>query len=179
MSTRLVILGLLRERPIHGYDIKRVVEDQMSDWASITSGSIYFALDMMAKEGFIEQVGTEREGGRPPRSLYQITESGRAEFHRLLREVWSGVGQPRYAIDLGLFFMNDLSREEVVAQLKERVTQLRTMVYRAATHRSEVVARKEKPRQAAAVFDHSLAHIQAELAWTLDLLSKVERGEYP
>jgi len=35
------------------------------------------------------------------------------------------------------------------------------------------------PRFVATVFDHSRVHFQAELAWTRDLLDKVERGEYP
>jgi DNA-binding PadR family transcriptional regulator len=44
MSTRLVILGLLRERSLHGYEIKHIIQDHMGDWTSIAFGSIYFAL---------------------------------------------------------------------------------------------------------------------------------------
>ena len=91
MSTRLVMLGLLRERPLYGYEIKHIIEEHMGDWTNIAFGSIYFALGKLAEEGFIEQVAVEQEGRRPSRSVYQITEEGRDEFLRLLREVWGGL----------------------------------------------------------------------------------------
>jgi Fe2+ or Zn2+ uptake regulation protein len=58
MSVKLVILGLLRERPLYGYEIKQIIEEHMGDWTSIAFGSIYFALDKLAKEGFVEKVAT-------------------------------------------------------------------------------------------------------------------------
>jgi len=179
MSTRLVILGLLRERPLYGYEIKQIIEEHMGDWTSIAFGSIHFALGKLAEEGFIEKVGTEREGSRPSRSVYQITEAGRAEFLRLLRAVWGEVEHHYSALDVGLFFVDALPIEEVKGYLRGRVAQLEAIVQHVTTHRAEQLAREEVPHLAAAIFDHSLAHFQAELAWTQDLLDKVERGEYP
>jgi len=69
--------------------------------------------------------------------------------------------------------------EKTTGYLRERVAQLEAIVQHVTTHRAEQLAREEVPRLAAAIFDHSLAHFQAELAWTQDLLDKVERGEYP
>ena len=63
MSTRLVILGLLRDRPLYGYEIKHIIEEHMGDWTSIAFGSIYFALNKLAEEDFIEKTGTTQEGG--------------------------------------------------------------------------------------------------------------------
>lgn len=76
MSTRLVILGLLRDQHLHGYEIKQIIEEHMGDWTSIAFGSIYFALGKLSEEGLIEKVATEKEGNRPSRSIYQITEGG-------------------------------------------------------------------------------------------------------
>ena len=86
MTVRLVILGLLRERPLYGYEIKQIIEEHMSDWTSIAFGSIYFALDKLEEENFVEKVEVKQAGKRPSRSVYQITKSGRKEFLRLLRE---------------------------------------------------------------------------------------------
>ena len=69
MSVRLVILGLLRENPLYGYEIKQIIEEHMSDWTSIAFGSIYFALDKLAAENFVEKVSVEKEGRRPSRSV--------------------------------------------------------------------------------------------------------------
>ena len=179
MSTRLVILGLLRERPLYGYEIKHIVEDHMGDWTSIAFGSIYFALGKLAEESFIEKVATEQQGSRPSRTIYQITDAGREEFLRLLRQVWSEIERHYYTIDIGLAFMQALPVEEVKGHLRKRVAELEAIVEHVSDHRSEQMSRREVPRVAAAVFDHGLAHFRAELAWTRDLLDKVERGEYP
>jgi DNA-binding PadR family transcriptional regulator len=178
MSTRLVILGVLRERPLHGYEIKHIIEEHMGDWTNIAFGSIYFALKKLSEEGFVEKAGVEQEGGRPSRTIYQITEAGRAEFLRLLREVWGEAERHYYAIDIGLAFAGALPREEVKGYLKERIAQLEAIVRHVDEHRTEQMAQPEVPAVAAAVFDHGLAHFRAELDWTRDLLVKVEEGAY-
>jgi DNA-binding PadR family transcriptional regulator len=178
MTTRLVILGLLRERPLYGYELKHIIEEHMGDWTNIAFGSIYFALGKLAEEGCIEQVAIEREGRRPSRSIYEITEAGQAEFLRLLREVWSEVERHYYAIDVGLVFMEALPSEEVEDYLRKRIAQLEAILQHVVEHRAEQVAQPEVPGLAAAVFDHGLAHFQAELDWTRELLDKVEAGVY-
>jgi DNA-binding PadR family transcriptional regulator len=179
VTTRLVILGLLRERPLHGYELKQTIEEHMGDWTSIAFGSVYFALGKLSEEGFVEQVATEQEGGRPSRTIYQITAAGREEFLRLLRDVWGEVERHYYAIDVGLAFMESLPVEEVKSYLRRRVAELAAIVDHVLAHRTEQLASSEVPRTAAAVFDHSLAHFRAELHWTQDLLAQVERGDYP
>jgi DNA-binding PadR family transcriptional regulator len=178
MSTRLVILGLLRERPLYGYEIKHITQDHMGDWTSIAFGSIYFALNKLAEEGFIAQVATEQEGGRPSRTVYEITPEGRSEFLRLLREVWAGIERQYFALDIGLFFIDALSPEEVRRYLRGRVAQLEEILGHLDAHLVEL-GERGLPRQAAVVFAHSRVHLAAELAWTRDLLGQVERGEYP
>jgi DNA-binding PadR family transcriptional regulator len=179
MSTRLVILGLLRQQPLHGYELKQIIEEHMGDWTNIAFGSIYFALGKLAEEGYVEQIGTAREGHRPSRMIYQITEAGRQEFVRLLRGTWREPERNYYAIDIGLFFMEALPLEEVKGYLQGRIAALEEILQHISDHRGEQLAQPEVPRLAAAVFDHSLAHFQAELAWTKDLLNQVKRGKYP
>ena len=41
MSTRLVMLGLLRERPLYGYELKHIIEDHMGDWTNIALSLIH------------------------------------------------------------------------------------------------------------------------------------------
>lgn len=180
MSTRLVILGLLRMyQPLHGYELKHIIEEAMGDWTSIAFGSIYFALRKLAEEGFIEKVATEKEGGRPSRDLYQITKAGQEEFLRLLRQVWSELERHYYSIDIGLMFMQELPAEEIQSHLQQRVAQLEAILQHVAEHRDETLVREEVPRVVEAIFDHGLAHFQTELDWIKALLEKIRRGEYP
>jgi DNA-binding PadR family transcriptional regulator len=179
MSTRLVILGFLRGQPLYGYEIKRMIEQIMGDWTNIAFGSIYFALKKLAQEGFVEKVGTEQEGGRPSRTVYQITAAGREEFLRLLREVWDSVERQTFAFDIGLSFMSALPIEEVKGYLRKRVTHLEHVLQYLEAHQAEQLADEHVPdRLASAVFEHHRRHLQTELDWTRDLLQSVEQGVY-
>jgi DNA-binding PadR family transcriptional regulator len=179
MTVRLVILGLLRERPLYGYEIKQILEESMSDWTSIAFGSIYFALDKLADEKFVEKVEVEQTGRRPSRSVYQITAAGKQEFLRLLREEWRQVERSYYSIDLCLYFLNSLPIEEVKKSLRIRQVDLEKALDHLQAHREQQLTLPEVPRLASAIFDHSLAHTRTELDWVTDLVHKLERGEYP
>lgn len=179
MSTRLVILGILRRQALHGYEIKHIIEEHMGDWTSIAFGSIYFALGKLAEEEFIEKIATEQKGSRPSRSIYQITEAGRQEFMRLLRQVWQDIERQYFTFDIALSFIDALPIEEATGYLRGRVAQLQAILQHLDAHQQEQLANEQVPRLAAAVFEHSRVHLQAELAWTQDLLEKIETGEYP
>ena len=179
MSTRLVILGFLRERSLYGYEIKHIIEQHMGDWTNIAFGSIYFALKKLTQEGFVEKVGTEQKGSRPSRTIYQITDAGQEEFLRLLRKVWNELERHYFTIDIGLAFIDALPVEDIKGYLRGRAAQLEGILEHIITHRDEQIARPEVPPTAVAIFDHGLAHFQAELAWTRDLLEKVAQGKFP
>jgi DNA-binding PadR family transcriptional regulator len=179
LSTRLVILGFLRGRPQYGYEIKQMIEHVMGDWTNIAFGSIYFALKKLAEEGFVEKAGTEQEGGRPSRTVYQITGAGREEFLHLLREAWDNVEQQTFDFDIGLSFMSALPTDEVQGYLRKRVTHLEHVLQYLDAHQAEELADEHVPnRLVSAVFEHHRRHLQAELEWTQGLLQNVEQGVY-
>jgi DNA-binding PadR family transcriptional regulator len=179
MSTRLVILGLLRERPLYGYELKQIIEEHMGDWTNIAFGSIYFALKKLSEEGFVEQIAVEQEGNRPSRTVYQVTEAGQAEFLRLLREVWGEVERHYYAIDIGLAFAEALPGDEMKGYLEERIAQLEDILQHLAKHKEEILAMEHIPRKAAVVFEHSRVHFEAELAWTRSVLAAMGQETLP
>ncbi len=151
----------------------------MSDWTSIAFGSIYFALDKLTEEQFVEKVGVEQEGKRPSRSVYQISEAGQNEFIRLLRNEWERIERQYYSIDICLFFLEALPLAEVKVYLQGRQATLQSTLNYLQNHRDEQLSNPEVPRLASAIFDHTLVHTQAELNWVSDLLIRLERGEYP
>lgn len=178
MSTKLVILGLLRERPLYGYEIKQIIEEHMGDWTSIAFGSIYFALDKLTQEGYLENVGVEQAGARPSRKVYQITQTGHEEFMRLLRETWEQFDRQYFALDIGIFFMSALPAKDVKGYLQKRIAMLEEVLQHVSEHQVEQMRDPEMPRLAEAIFGHSLVHFQAELQWTKDLLAKIKSGVY-
>ncbi|MBN1582374.1 MAG: PadR family transcriptional regulator [Anaerolineae bacterium] len=180
MSTRLVILGFLRGRPLYGYEIKQLIEHVMGDWTNIAFGSIYFALKQLAKDGFVDKVGTEQEGSRPSRTVYQITDAGRQEFMRLLREVWQTIDRQTFVIDIGLSFMGALPIDEVKGYMGKQVAHLEHVLrYLDAHQADELASDSEMPtRLVSAIFDHHRRHLETELAWLQDLREDVEQGVF-
>ena len=174
MSTRLVILGLLRDQPLHGYEIKQIIEEHMGDWTSIAFGSIYFALEKLSGEGLIKMTAKEKKGNRPSRSVYKITEAGRSEFLRLLKEVWSEPERQYFALDFGLAFMNALPMDEIKGYLSKQVSQLEANLQYLDSHQHDQMSQANIPKSAVMIFEHSRAHLAAELSWMKDVLKKIE-----
>jgi DNA-binding PadR family transcriptional regulator len=173
MSTRLIVLGLLQERPYHGYDLKRVMKERyMDEWANVAFGSIYFALGQMATEGWIAAQPTEREGNRPSRTVYRITESGRREFLRLLRECWQDDRSAQDSIRVCVFFIKQLPREEAIGYVRRRVER----VERGLEHLETVLRTlpSEAPWEGRCIADRDRRLLAEEIKWTQGLLADIE-----
>lgn len=179
MSTKLVLLALLQEKPLHGYELKHIIEEHMGDWTNIAFGSIYFALNKLNEEGFVEKSGEERIGNRPSRYTYKITEKGRKEFIYLLREIWQKYERDYYSIDIALAFSNSLSKDEVTGYLKNRISNIENILKHLKVHKIEQTSRVDVPKSAKAVFSHSEYHFKAELNWLKETLMEFEKGNLP
>ncbi|MFC3884879.1 PadR family transcriptional regulator [Bacillus songklensis] len=82
--TRLMVLGLLRMKPMSGYEIQQLLQTSQTDkWAGILPGSIYHALKKMEKEGLVEIESVETTGHRS-KAIYKVTEKGVDEYDQLL-----------------------------------------------------------------------------------------------
>lgn len=171
----MVILGLLKNKPLYGYELKHIIEEHMGDWTTIAFGSIYFALAKLKEERLVEITAEEKKGNRPSRTVYRITDAGRKEFLRLLREQWGNPEWKTYDFDLGLFFSDELPREERIALLRKKIAAMEGILGHLESHRGETVHRPEVPRVARAIFDHSAAHAEAELTWLRNLLQGLEK----
>lgn len=113
----IVLLGLLREAPRHGYEIDREIGlRQYRQWARISRSTIYAALDRLAKQGHVK-VSTENVGARPPRKVFALTGSGRNRLSKLTEEALSSP-RPTYSDRvLGLLFATASHNERVRHQL--------------------------------------------------------------
>lgn len=177
-ATRLLILGVLRQQPQHGYDVRRTLELwNAENWANIAYGSIYFALGKMAEEGLITIAGENQVGRRPARTTYAITETGEQEFQRLLREFWWEYKPTIDPLQVAITFAHALPREELLAALHHRTERIRTVI-------PQLTQKTHQLRQDPHVPGHILEglrlasmQIDATLAWMESLIDKVERGE--
>ncbi len=73
----LVVLATLAERPAHPYELASLLRERGKDYSiKINWGSLYTVVQNLEKHGFVEVAGTTRQGGRPERTVYAITDDG-------------------------------------------------------------------------------------------------------
>ena len=178
--TRLGLLALLSIEPMHGYELRKVIEDRRMDrWADIRYGSIYAGLKQLTKEELLEEARTEREGNLPPRTLYRTTEAGKEQMLELLRQAWVEPQFSAKAVDVALSFFMFLSREEISRLLGERLERLNEALAELDVAQEDSI--NPDPGVQAMVydiFDHNRRLLTAEREWTEHVLSRVRDGAY-
>ncbi len=158
MLTRLLILWLLAEQPLHGYRIKKILDDDVFGfWFPTEFASIYSVLRTLARRGFIRLAAVERQGQRPERTRYAITPKGRAELRALLRKAWTDLPSPGKPIHLALAARAELDDEEIQKLLGERIAALRDQLRRLDAKPHQVLASEMNELQRGLT--------SAELAW--------------
>src|SRR5213594_3932864 len=74
----LVLLSLLAERPMHGYQANLELERrEIRDWAGISRPQVYYSLEKLARTGLIRAIETKEPAAGPERSSYETTAKGR------------------------------------------------------------------------------------------------------
>jgi len=106
----LAVLGLLKEKPMHGYELGQQLREQLGPFGRFSFGSLYPTLKRLAKEGAVE---TDLPKGETPRrkNVYRITEPGEALFAHLLEESGPSVTEERNAFMLRLAFFRYMKPE--------------------------------------------------------------------
>src|SRR5215472_11651993 len=87
----LVLLSLLAERPMHGYQANALLEfRKVRDWAGVSRPQVYYSLDKLARLELIRSARSKDESGGPERQVYETTARGRAALADALeREDWT------------------------------------------------------------------------------------------
>jgi DNA-binding PadR family transcriptional regulator len=164
MSARLVVLGMLSKKPLHGYEMQRFLEQsQTAQWARVLPGSIYHALKAMTGEGLVEVLATESSGHRQ-RAIYAITDAGREAYRGLLREAWKRLPDSLPSdLFVTLTFWEDLPRAEILEALDAMLEKLRAQ--REGWDRGELAKAQAMPLPdwMRALFQNGRDHYDADL----------------
>lgn len=176
MNRQLLLLGLLRIQKMHGYQLNDFLERRLRFITDLKKSTAYYTLDKLAQEGYVSCY-TEREGNRPERRVYELTDRGAAHFYELLIANLHHFHQTFYPDEIGVLFMNHCSPEKVHAALQEKRAQAEAEL---ATIGSEVDHDADSPVQY--VIEHRRAHLRADLDWIDQLLARTSAalsGEQP
>ena len=180
VSVQLVILGLLSEKPRHGYELRQEVERRLyATYMNLSGGSLYYNLGRLERAGYVEKTRVEQNGRYPARRIYQITPDGAVHFRTELRKLLFDVeGREKVfdpfntALAFGHFVDEEELREAVTAQLKwaqERVAWIRTQ--------QEFWQSQEISFAQGKIIEHGLAHYEAEIRWLQHFLRDLDVRE--
>lgn len=174
----LAVLGTVVTRPMHPYEMASVLRARGKDRdMPIKWGSLYRVVENLAKHGFLRVVASQRPGGRPERTVYEITDAGRAELVEWVRDLVAHP-QPRLsAFKAGLSLLGVLSPDTVVALLDSRMRAMTEHV--TAAEQALAAAAAEVPRLFLIESEYDLAVAHAELEWTRRLRDEIADGALP
>jgi DNA-binding PadR family transcriptional regulator len=118
---KLVILGLLMESESHPYVIRQKMKDrEMHYFVKMRDGSLYYAIDTLKKDGYIETVEKVKDSARPDRTIYRITPSGEKLFQKLLLEQFESKEQLFHPMGPALIFALYGNQEDIYRILLKR-----------------------------------------------------------
>ncbi len=167
MDKQLLLLGLLRQRSRHGYEMADYIETALASCVDLKKPTAYFLLDKMTAVGWLNH-SSQREGNRPAKRVYQLTPQGEVEFQRLLRQNLAAFSESTFPGDIGVIFIDALPRPEALALLAQRRAAL-------IARQAQVQAAPPHPGALQWTVEHLRRHLQAELAWLDDVINDLSK----
>jgi DNA-binding PadR family transcriptional regulator len=171
-NAELAILGLIAEKPRHGYEIEQVIEERgMRDWTEIGFSSIYYLLKKLEAARLIEGNMERQAGQGPARNVYQITPAGYEARRDGVLEALSSPQRRTSALQLGLANLPGIQNSAALSALRNYHDKL---IAQLGHVRSRWKEQSPLPYFVEAMFEHSVALISAELEWLERFISQLE-----
>jgi DNA-binding PadR family transcriptional regulator len=174
----LVILGLLRERAMHPYEMQQTIRDQHTDQViKLRAGSLYHTVERLQTLGLITAVETARAGRRPERTVYAITGEGCDEFAANLRQIISRPDREYPIFGAAIELLDSLEPAEAAELLERRMVALEAEVA-ADDQVALLLAKRGLERIHVVELEYAQALRRAELAWCAQLIDDIRSGTF-
>jgi DNA-binding PadR family transcriptional regulator len=168
IENEFLFLGLLAERPKHGYEIKLQLEEDLSPNIGLQIKSIYYPLQKMESSGLIVKDMGRKEGRFPEKYVYSITPKGRKKFEELIEQSLVSVERPFFQIDLAFYFLPLVDKNMAKRRLKARVTLLKKV-----KKELTLLQTAAKTKILSLILQHDLDLVEAEINSTLKVISQL------
>jgi DNA-binding PadR family transcriptional regulator len=173
----LAVLVLLFEKAMHPYEMAATLKQRGKERSiKLRYGSLYTVIGQLEHEGFIEAAGTERDGGRPERTTYRITDAGETEMSSWLRALLAEPVKEYPQFEAALSLLPALPPKDVQLLLAERLGRLEEQE-REMQADLEDAATTNMPALFLVESEYALALVRAERAYVKGLVRGIETGE--
>ena len=190
----LPVLGLLKEREMHGYELRKQLGAMLGPFWQVSWGSLYPTLRRLAKAGAVEKVETElpvrrqrstrsatktgrtraRAAATPAltsgrkKNVYRVTERGEAMFAAMLEETAAAVDAEHFTLKLAFF--RYLQPETRLALLERRRAYLIDKLDEFKNNLRDY--RERIDSYTLSLHNHGMASTESDIAWIEELITK-------
>jgi DNA-binding PadR family transcriptional regulator len=175
----IAVLELLHERPMHPYEMAQTMRERHTEArVRVAAGSLYHTVERLLAAKFIEVVDTQRDGRRPERTVYGMTEAGRDAFVERAQVMLSvpATEYPEYLS--GLAVIDELGPTDAILQLRHRELRLKAEVAKDQAI-VESLLKDETPLIYWLDWRFGTDRRAFELEWTTRLIADLESGAVP
>jgi DNA-binding PadR family transcriptional regulator len=172
----LAVLASLYERPMHPYEVAQTLRQRgKHESIRLNYGSLYTVVESLERRGLIRARETVRQGRRPERTVYEITDDGSRELVDWLSDLVATPAKEYRQFEGALSLLAVLSPEEATQLLRDRAEALRLelAMWRAARTTAESSG---LPRLFTIEAEYAEALQEAELDWVDRLIKDIEGG---
>lgn len=162
----LLFLGLLKDGPKHGYEIKRLIEEELFPFVGLKIKSIYYPLKKMEKLGLVDK-NVGREGKWPEKYVYSLTPKGDKIFEHLITDSFLSIERPYFNIDLSLYFLQYVDKKIARRQMRGRTIFLKRIQRDLQAIKTNLDASKKHLH---IIVDHDLDLVEAEIKSIMRLM---------
>jgi DNA-binding PadR family transcriptional regulator len=173
----LAVLVCLYERPMHPYDVAQTLRSRAKEESvRLNYGSLYAVVESLERRGLIQARETVREGRRPERTVYEITDLGSREAVEWLSDIVAVPSKEYPQFLAALTFLPALSPEEALGVLHQRANALEV---RLAQMRATMRAASDAglPRLFELEGEYELAVLNTELDFVQHLIKDIETNQ--
>jgi DNA-binding PadR family transcriptional regulator len=172
----IMVLGLLAEKPMHGYEINQILTaDEVRVWIDFARTSIYYSLNRLKKSGYVLET-IERQSNKPEKNVFHISKMGREVFISALKEALGESEKFDLSYYIGLFFISKLSTEEAISVLTKRKEFLAKWESQLAAEPAAPAARVNFPVSLGAILSRTMDLAKAERKWIDKIMAAVADG---
>ena len=173
----LAVLATVVQRPMHRYEMASMMRARGKDRdMDIKWGSLYTVVANLEKNRLLEVIEVTRQGARPERTVYRITDAGRDELVGWTRELIAEPEAEHTRFIAGLSVLAVLTPRDVMDLLRRRLGRL-TETIDALT--AQLRQASDVPRLFLIEDEYRIAMTQAETDWTRSLLDELSAGTFP
>jgi DNA-binding PadR family transcriptional regulator len=173
-SLGVAVLALLRDRPMHGYEmLQTLVDRQAGRIVKVRPGSLYHVVDRLAEGKLIRRAATSRHGNRPERAIYEITDAGVEALTERVRELVATPTNDFPEFVTALAEIHNLDVDTAADAVTSRVAALEADVAEMTALRDADAASKA----GVVALDYLLATTRAQVTWLREFAASLESGE--